>query len=147
VVKLVRITAGHDCGFAINPTQVEGQLEGSVAGGAGQAIYEDIGSTDGSLRNANFLDYKMLTALEMPEVVNIEVETNDPNGPFGAKEAGEGTIIPTASCIANAVYNAVGVRIRELPITPGRYSRGWRKAASEPSKMPGGTVTQVATST
>ena len=124
VVKLVRITAGHDCGFALNPTQVEGQLEGSVAGGAGQAIYEDIGSTDGSLRNANFIDYKMLTALEMPEVVNIEVETNDPNGPFGAKEAGEGTIIPTASCIANAVYNAVGVRIRELPITPEKILKG-----------------------
>ncbi len=124
--RVIRVTAGHDCGFALNPTQVEGQLEGSVAGGAGQAIYEDIGWdwSNGCIRNANFADYKMLTSLDMPEVVNIEIETNDPNGPFGAKEAGEGTIIPTASCISNAVYNAVGVRIRELPITPEKILKG-----------------------
>lgn len=123
-VKVLKVVAGHDCGMALNPISVEGQLEGSVAGGTGQAIYENIDWDEGRIRNANFLDYKMLTSLEMPEVVNIEVFTHDPNGPFGAKEAGEGTIIPTAACIANAVYNATGVRIKELPITPEKILKG-----------------------
>jgi 4-hydroxybenzoyl-CoA reductase subunit alpha len=117
-VKLSKMTVAHDCGFAINPMAVEGQLEGSVAGGLGQALLEVLIQKDGQIFNPSFLSYKMPTVMETPEVESILIETIDPEGPFGAKEAGEGTQLSTAPAIANAIYNAIGVRIKDLPITP-----------------------------
>lgn len=131
LINVASITTGHDCGRAINPMAVEGQLDGSAMGGTGQAIYENLDWDAGSIRNPNFLDYKLPTALDAPAAVSMPIETNDPNGPFGAKEAGEGTQIPTAAAIANAVFNAVGVRVRELPITPEKVLAGLQQRRTQ----------------
>jgi len=117
-VKLVKMVTAHDCGTPINPMLVEGQLEGSVVGGMGQALYEDVIVENGQVMNPSFLDYGFPTFLEMPEIEAIEVETDDPIGPFGAKEAGEGTQLSPAPAIVNAVYDAIGVDFMELPLTP-----------------------------
>jgi 4-hydroxybenzoyl-CoA reductase subunit alpha len=117
-VKLLRMVTAHDCGRAINPMLVEGQLEGSVVGGMGQALYEDVIVEKGQVMNPSFVDYGFPTFLEMPEIDAIEVETDDPIGPYGAKEAGEGTQLSPAPAIVNAIYDAIGVDFLELPITP-----------------------------
>jgi CO/xanthine dehydrogenase Mo-binding subunit len=117
-VKVLRVVAGHDCGRAINPMLVEGQLEGSVVGGMGQALYEDVITEKGQVQNPSFLDYGLPTAMEVPSITSVEVETNDPEGPFGAKESGEGTQLAPAPAIVNAIYDAIGVRFKSLPVTP-----------------------------
>jgi len=117
-VKLLKMVTAHDCGRPINPMLVEGQLEGSVVGGMGQALYEDVIVENGQVMNPSFLDYGFPTFLEMPEIEAIEVLTDDPIGPFGAKEAGEGTQLSPAPAIVNAVYDAIGVDFMTLPITP-----------------------------
>jgi 4-hydroxybenzoyl-CoA reductase subunit alpha len=117
-VKLLRMVTAHDCGQPINPMLVEGQLEGSVVGGMGQALYEHVIMEKGQVMNPSFLDYGFPTFLEMPEIEAIEVETDDPIGPYGAKEAGEGTQLSPAPAIVNAIYDAIGVDFLELPITP-----------------------------
>jgi 4-hydroxybenzoyl-CoA reductase alpha subunit len=117
-VKLLKMVTAHDCGRPINPMLVEGQLEGSVVGGMGQALYEDVIVEKGQVMNPSFLDYGFPTFLEMPEIEAIEVETNDPIGPYGAKEAGEGTQLSPAPAIVNAIYDAIGIDFMELPITP-----------------------------
>ncbi len=119
-VKLLRMVTAHDCGQPINPMLVEGQLEGSVVGGMGQALYEHVIMEKGQVMNPSFLDYGFPTFLEMPEIEAIEVETDDPIGPYGAKEAGEGTQLSPAPAIVNAIYDAIGVDFLELPITPER---------------------------
>ncbi len=116
-IKLLKMVTAHDCGRAINPMLVEGQLEGSVVGGMGQALYENIIVEKGQVMNPSFLDYGFPTFLEMPEIEAIEVETDDPVGPFGAKEAGEGTQLSPAPAIVNAIYDAIGVDFKELPVT------------------------------
>ena len=117
-VKLLKMVTAHDCGRAINPMLVEGQLEGSVVGGMGQALYEHIIVEKGQVMNPSFLDYGFPTVMEMPEIETIDVETDDPIGPFGAKEAGEGTQLSPAPAIVNAIYDAIGVDFKELPVTP-----------------------------
>ncbi len=119
-VKVSKITAAHDCGFALNPMAVEGQIEGALHMGLGYALMEEFFREDGQTLNPTFLNHRMLTALDMPEIESLIVEPVDPNGPFGAKEIGEGTLVPTAAAIAHAVYDATGVRIKELPLTPER---------------------------
>jgi 4-hydroxybenzoyl-CoA reductase alpha subunit len=117
-VKVLRMVASHDCGKAINPMLVEGQLEGSVVGGMGQALYEEVITEKGQVLNPSFLDYGIPTAMEVPSITSVEVETNDPEGPFGAKESGEGTQLAPAPAIINAIYDAIGVRFKSLPVTP-----------------------------
>jgi 4-hydroxybenzoyl-CoA reductase subunit alpha len=117
-VKVLKMVASHDCGRAINPMLVEGQLEGSVVGGMGQALYEDVITEKGQVLNPSFLDYGIPTAMEVPSIISVEVETNDPEGPFGAKESGEGTQLAPAPAIINAIYDAIGVRFKSLPVTP-----------------------------
>ncbi len=117
-VTLLKMVTAHDCGRPINPMLVEGQLEGSVVGGMGQALYEDVIVENGQVMNPSFLDYGFPTFLEMPEIEAIEVATDDPIGPFGAKEAGEGTQLSPAPAIVNAVFDAIGVDFMTLPITP-----------------------------
>ena len=126
-VKLLRMVTAHDCGRPINPMLVEGQLEGSVVGGMGQALYEDVVVEKGQVMNPSFLDYGFPTFLEMPEIEVIEVETDDPIGPFGAKEAGEGTQLSPAPAIVNAIYDAIGVDFMELPVTPEMILKALRK--------------------
>lgn len=119
-VTLLKITAAHDCGKALNPLLVEGQLEGSIHMGMGYALSEEILFDKGLTLNPSSLDYKIPLATHTPEIETIEVETNDPEGPFGAKESGEGLTLPVAPAIANAIYAAVGARVKELPITPDK---------------------------
>jgi 4-hydroxybenzoyl-CoA reductase alpha subunit len=127
-VNVDAMTDAHDCGFAINRTSVEGQMEGSLSMGLGEALFEEV-KFDGKGRvvNANLGEYKLATALDMPNVNTIIVESQEPNGPFGAKEVGEGAIMPTIPAILNAVYNAIGTRIWELPLTPERVFMAIKK--------------------
>lgn len=119
-VRPVKVWAAHDCGKALNPLAVEMQIEGCLHMGMGQALTESFGYNKLAIKNPSFLDYKIPSAIEMPEVEVIIVESNDPEGPFGAKEAGEGPLLPILPSIANAVTDAVGVRLYELPLSPDR---------------------------
>jgi 4-hydroxybenzoyl-CoA reductase subunit alpha len=112
-----KITTAHDCGRALNPANVEGQIEGSAYMGYGEAIVEEQIFRGGLHKKPSLLDYKLPTSLDTPELEAILVETNDSEGPFGAKEAGEGPLNSVIPAIANAVYDAIGVRFDETPIT------------------------------
>jgi len=125
-VRVVDSVVAYDVGRAINPMLLEGQLEGAIAQGVGYAIYEQMKFDRGVLKNPTFLDYKILTSRDMPPVRCEMIETNDPAGPFGAKGIGESGLIPTAAAIASAVFDATGVRIRELPMDPERVLRALR---------------------
>ncbi|RLA95521.1 MAG: 4-hydroxybenzoyl-CoA reductase [Deltaproteobacteria bacterium] len=116
-IKLINAVTAHDCGQVINPLGVHGQLEGAIAMAGGYGFTEDLPMEEGKILNPNLVDYKILRAGDMPETEVFEVETYEPEGPFGAKEAGEGLTNPTAGALANAVAKAVGVRITELPIS------------------------------
>ena len=116
-VEILDFVAAHDVGRAINPMLVEGQIEGGVAQGIGYALLEDMQLKNGKVLNPNFTDFKVPLAPDLPPIRTIMVETHDPQGPFGGKGLGEATIVPTAPAIANAIFDAVGVRIRDLPIT------------------------------
>jgi 4-hydroxybenzoyl-CoA reductase subunit alpha len=122
VVTVDKMTASHDVGRAINPRVVEGQI-GQIFSGMSQVLYEETIMEDGQVMNPSRLDYKMPRAYEMPEVDHIIVESIDPNGPFGAKEVGEGPIVCTMQAIANAVANAIGARVHEMPLAPWRVLR------------------------
>jgi CO/xanthine dehydrogenase Mo-binding subunit len=119
IVRVERVWAAHDCGRAINPTLVEGQIEGSVYMGYAEAIME-AGTYDerGLHRGPNLLDYRIPTSKECPDFFARIIETIDPGGPYGAKEAGEGPLHPIIPAIANAIFDAVGVRLRRIPFTP-----------------------------
>lgn len=117
-VNIINFVAAHDLGKAINPMGAEGQIEGAVLKGIGYALSEELLWRRGETLNSNFLDYKTPTALDVPPIKIILVESEDPIGPFGAKGVAEPGLVPTAPAIANAIYDAVGVRIKELPITP-----------------------------
>jgi len=131
-VTLEKITDAHDCGRAINITSVEGQMEGSVSMGQGEAMFEEIKFDEkGRTLNANLAEYKIPTALDSPNMESIIVESDEPNGPFGAKEVGEGAILPTIPAIMNAVYDATGVRIWELPLTPERVYMAMKEKEKE----------------
>ena len=117
-VKIHRLAVAHDCGFAINPMEVEGQIDGSASMAQGQALFEELCFEKGQILNPSFLDYKLPLSLNTPKRISIAVESIDPKGPFGGKEAGEGSTATTVPAIANAIYDAIGVRIKDLPITP-----------------------------
>ncbi|MBZ5561458.1 MAG: 4-hydroxybenzoyl-CoA reductase subunit alpha [Acidobacteriia bacterium] len=122
-VTVERIIAAHDCGKAINPLTVEGQVEGSVWMGLGQAVQEEMVWEKGRLMNPGLLEYRTASTLESPPIEPILVESNDPEGPFGAKEAGEGSLAATLPAVVNAIYDAVGVWITSLPVTPEKVLR------------------------
>lgn len=117
-IKVEKVWIAHDGGTAINPLLVEGQVDGSVYMGLGETLMEEQVFRKGFHKIPSMLDYKSLTTLEMPDTRTFLVETNDPEGPFGAKEAGQGPLLPVAPAVANALYDALGVRVDELPITP-----------------------------
>ena len=126
-VKVERVTVAHDCGRAINPMTVEGQIQGSISMGLGQALQEEMVWNRGRLMNPSMLEYKSPSTLESPEIDTILVESIDPEGPYGAKEAGEGSLAAVIPAVANAIYDAVGVRITSLPITPEKVLRALRE--------------------
>ena len=119
-VTVHKVWAAHDCGRALNPVSVEGQIIGSVWMGMGQALTEEMVWKDGMLMNPGLLEYRSPSSVESPEVDPIIVESIDPEGPFGAKECSEGSLAATIPAIANAIYDAVGVRLHESPFTPER---------------------------
>jgi 4-hydroxybenzoyl-CoA reductase alpha subunit len=123
-VRVERIWVAHDCGRALNPVIVEGQMEGSAYMGFAEALFEEHEfRADGLHRGPSLLDYKLPTTLDTPEIESLVVESIDPEGPYGAKEAGEGPLHPSIPAIANAIHDAVGVRLDALPFTPPRVLR------------------------
>jgi len=125
-ITVPKIWIAHDIGRALNPTLVRGQVEGSVYMGLGEALMEEqeFRRLPRRLSHAlvhkfpSILEYKSPTSLDMPEVITELIEEPDPRGPFGAKEVGQGPLLPIMPAVANAVYDAVGVRIDEVPISP-----------------------------
>jgi 4-hydroxybenzoyl-CoA reductase subunit alpha len=119
-VTVHKIWAAHDCGRALNPVAVEGQVIGSVWMGLGQALQEEMVWKDGLLMNPGLLEYRSPSSMESPEIETFLVESIDPEGPFGAKEVSEGSLAACIPAIANAIYDACGIRLRETPFTPDR---------------------------
>jgi 4-hydroxybenzoyl-CoA reductase alpha subunit len=119
-VRIDHVWIAHDGGTAINPLLVEGQVEGSIYMGLGEVLMEEQVFRHGLHKIPSMLEYKSPTTLETPEITTILVQTRDPEGPFGAKEAGQGPLLPVIPAVANAVHDAVGVRIDEVPITPDK---------------------------
>jgi carbon-monoxide dehydrogenase large subunit len=119
-VKVLRLVGAYDCGKAINPLAVRGQIEGSLMMGVGLALYEKIEFDDGQVVNPSFMDYHIPTVLESPPMVVFVVEKPHELGPYGAKGIGEAAVIPVAPAIGNALYRAAGVRLSELPLTADR---------------------------
>lgn len=118
LVDVKQMWTAHDCGTVINPRSVEGQLAGSIQMGLGYALSEQFVMDKGKTLNASFVDYKMPTAADMPPSQVAHIDTYEPEGPMGAKEAGEGLASPTAPAISDAVYHATGYRCMDLPVTP-----------------------------
>jgi 4-hydroxybenzoyl-CoA reductase subunit alpha len=119
-VRVEKVWVAHDCGYAINPLSVEGQVQGSVWMGMGQALSEETQFHEGMALRANLLDYRVPTIVESPPIEVKIVESNDPLGPFGAKEAGEGSLSGFLPALTNAIADAIGVRLHELPASPDR---------------------------
>lgn len=125
--KLLNVSTAHGSGKVINPVGIEGQLEGAIMMAGGYGLCEDQPMDKGKILNPSFDDYKLIRSLDMPETKILKIESYEPEGPFGAKEAGEGLTNPTAGAIGNAIYKAVGVRINDLPITPEKVFRALRE--------------------
>ncbi len=126
-VTVLKVWDSHDIGKAINPQAVEGQIEGSIMMGIGYTLYEDLKYKNGRVANPNFAGYRLPKSIGTVPVETIMIETNDPEGPFGAKGMGEASLLPTAAAIANAIEDAVGVRIKDLPITPDKVLKALKE--------------------
>jgi xanthine dehydrogenase molybdenum-binding subunit len=130
LVQLLRSVNVIDLGRAVNPALASGQVEGAVTMGFGYALTEELRFDDqGTVRNAGFVDYKVFSPLDMPRMQTVLVEDPDPTGPFGLKSAGEVGINGPAPAIANAIFNATGLRLRSLPMTPVKVLEGLEKLA------------------
>ena len=132
IVRVPKIWIAHDIGQCINPTTVMGQVEGSIYMGLGEALMEDMAYRENFHvvhKIPSMLEYKSPTTLDMCEVETYLISDPDPNGPFGAKEAGQGPLLPVAPAVANAVYDAVGVRIDEVPIMPEKVRKALKQKA------------------
>jgi CO/xanthine dehydrogenase Mo-binding subunit len=125
-VTVIDSFVSDDCGKAFNLTAIHGQTNGASVQAMGWALYEQLQLENGRLMNGNFADYNMPTSDAVPMLRSDIVESNDPNGPYGAKGASETAILPGAPAIANAVFDAIGVRITDLPITPEKVLAGLR---------------------
>jgi len=131
-VNVLKITIGDDCGQVINLSGAEGQAEGSVAMGIGHALLENIlFGNHGQIMNPSYLDYRIPTTKDLNDCVLLEVGSPDPYGPYGAKEIGEGILVATVPAIINAIYDAVGVRITELPATPEKILEALERKRGE----------------
>src|SRR5688572_1741744 len=141
-IELSDVWIAHDIGRALNPLLVEGQVEGSIYMGIGEALMEEQVFRKTLHKTPSMLDYKSPTTLETPEIHTFLVETDDSEGPFGAKEAGQGPLLPVIPAIANAIYQAIGVRVDEVPITPDKILKGLdlkrqgKTARIGPDKLP-----------
>ncbi len=136
-VVVLRIAAAHDCGTAINPMLVEGQIQGGISMGIGFALQEEMLFDEGRQLNPNLTNYIMPTSLDMPEIDVDILDNFDPTGPFGAKGVGEPTAVPTAAAILNAIHDAVGVRIRALPATAEKVLMALRENEANQQRLAG----------
>ncbi len=133
-VRILRMSAAHDVGKAINPLNCVAQIEGGLAMGIGSALHEHLVlDNQGKVRNPSFLDYHLATSLDLPEMIPIIVECTEPEGPYGAKGLGEPGLAPTPAAIGNAVTNALRVRIHDLPLTPERVFWAIQKGKTKPA--------------
>jgi 4-hydroxybenzoyl-CoA reductase subunit alpha len=134
-VTVDKVWVAHDCGKALNRLTVEGQVQGSVWMGMGQAMSEEAGYHDGLLVTANMLDYRVPTIQDSPPIEVGIVESNDPHGPFGAKEAGEGSLAAFLPALTNAIADATGLRCNDLPVTPDRvFAAVEKRERAKPKK-------------
>jgi len=119
-VDILRCTAFLDAGTAVHPSYVEGQMQGGTVQGIGWALNEEYFYTDdGAMNNSSFLDYRMPITLDLPMIETMITEVPNPRHPYGLRGVGEAPIIPPLAAVANAIHDAVGVRMTELPMTPG----------------------------
>ena len=126
-VDLLSATTYHDCGYPLNRQIVEGQIHGCMSNGQGQALLENIDMREGQMMDPSFLSYGIPTSLDSPEMKEGIIASIEPKGPFGAKEVGEGALAGMLAAVANAVYDATGVRVTSLPITPDKVLEGLGK--------------------
>jgi xanthine dehydrogenase molybdenum-binding subunit len=131
-VEILNFVAAHDVGRALNPLVVEGQVEGGVAQGIGYGMIEEVvfDPRTGRTLTSDFAQYEIPTSMDTPEITPLLVEEGEPTGPYGAKGVGEPGIIPTAPAIANAVFDAIGVQVLELPVTAERVLEAIRRKPS-----------------
>lgn len=129
-VRVLKFVAAHDIGRVINPMTAEGQIEGAISQGLGYALSEGLFWEEGIILNPNFQDYRIFYINDIPDSKTILIESIDPGGPFGAKGLGEMGMVPTAAAVANAIYDAVGVRIKSLPITPEKILAALKEKTS-----------------
>ena len=128
-VKILRYTAVQDAGKAVHPSYVEGQIQGGAAQGIGWALSEEYFiDGEGKMLNSSFLDYRMPTALDLPMIDTVIVEVHNPGHPYGVRGVGEVPIVPPLAAIANALYDAIGVRVDDLPLNPARVLAAIKKA-------------------
>ncbi len=143
-VTILNVWSAHDCGKALNRRMVEGQIEGCVYMGIGEALYESLSFTksrargnggaslDGLLRSSSLLHYKIPTSLDTPPITTFIIETIDPEGPLGAKEAGEGPILAVAPAVANAIHDAIGASLSSVPMEPEEILRALDRSKRRP---------------
>jgi len=130
-ISVTDFTIASDCGRLLSPIIAESQIQGGAIQGMGQTLYEDFVMDRGCTRNSTFLDYKMPLAPDVPKITLIDVVTDDPDGPFGAKEASEGSIVSTPPAIVSAIHDATGIWFKELPITPEKVVRALREKKAD----------------
>ena len=129
-IDILRYTAFQDVGFAIHPSYVEGQIQGGTAQGVGWALNDEYYmSDDGAMLNTILLDYRMPTTLDLPMIDTVLVEVNNPGHPFGVRGVGEANISPPMAALANAIHDAVGLRLPKLPMNPQAVSKAIREKA------------------
>jgi xanthine dehydrogenase molybdenum-binding subunit len=134
-VRILRIAAAHDVGKVLNQQTLRGQFYGGIIQGVGYALTEEIKTAEGKIQNPDFTDYKILSPADVDFPIDVDfIETDDMEGPFGAKGVGEPGLVPTAPAVANAVYDAVGVRIRDLPVTPEKVLAALREKAKKENR-------------
>ncbi len=129
-VEVKRVTAAHDIGFAINPAAAEGQIEGGIVQGVGFALLEETQRVDGKVTNPTLADYKLCTSRDAPEIVTLLIEGAPGAGPYHAKSIGELPTCPVAPAVANAIFDAIGVRISDLPITGEKIIKALKESGS-----------------
>jgi CO/xanthine dehydrogenase Mo-binding subunit len=126
-IEVKKVSSVFDVGQVMNPQLLEGQLEGAIVQGMGTALWEELMLKDGRVLNPSFVDYKIPTSDDMPEMVVQFVENPEATGPYGARGVAEPAMVPTAPAIANALYDALGIRINSLPLTPEKVLRALRE--------------------
>ncbi len=138
ILTVEKLTCAHDLGRALNPVVCEGQIEGGMYMGYGEAVVEEQVFRKGLHKQPSLLEYKIPTSLDTPDLVAMMVESDDPEGPFGAKEVGQGPLAPCIPAIANAVYDAIGIRFDATPITADKILRALesRRKSTRPRAVP-----------